>query len=236
MGDLAWLLNIVKSPGHRVLRHFLWEHYLCISSIFIGLPIGFRAYRLIHRYLGRGGPLKVSDSVAIGKISLLYLAVSTGHVAAVDDLLSIGIDIDGEFCDEDTALTIASVPEQLDVVKYLVRRRARLFYQPRGSQENRFTFKATCGKEEVFQWLLVNPYTDQAKITNTNSTLDGEDKRVKESTGLTQFELPIEVGMEKAKGRDYARALRGEVMNLTSEESNQREKEESADEDGSSGG
>lgn len=51
-----------------------------------------RGYRLIHRYFGREEPLKVSDSVAVGKGSLLCMAASPGLVAAVDNLLSIGIE------------------------------------------------------------------------------------------------------------------------------------------------
>ncbi|KAI0502938.1 ankyrin repeat-containing domain protein [Xylaria bambusicola] len=258
-GECA-LLNIMKSSTHRILRHILTEYPLSLRIQDLHWPshwvrgiLSFdrdslshvaKAYRLIHRYLGRGGLIKVSDSVAMGEYSLLYLALSTGHVAAVDDLLSIGIDIDAEFCDEGTVLTVASVHGQLDAVKYLVRRGARPFYQHRGSQVSRFASTATRGKEEVLEWLLVNRYTEQAKITNTNFSLDGEDKQVKEWRGLTQIKLPLKWEWKRRRAEtmlEYAnrfqkilKSLHGEIMNITSEDISQTENGESADDDGSS--
>ncbi|KAI0531922.1 ankyrin repeat-containing domain protein [Xylaria digitata] len=135
-GECA-LFNIMESSRHWVLRHVLREYPLSLriqdlkwSSRWIrdilishreSLTNVTKAYRLVHRYLGREEPLKVSDSVAVGKSSLLYLAASTGHVTAVDDLLSVGIDIEVRVCDEGTALTVAAAHGQLDVVKYLAK-------------------------------------------------------------------------------------------------------------------
>ncbi|KAI1124252.1 ankyrin repeat-containing domain protein [Nemania abortiva] len=213
---LCAMSDVMSYSEHWVLRRLLREYPLSLriqdvrwsspqtwaehTSFPNRLGSIIRGYRLVHRYLGRGEPLRVSDSVFVGKYSLLYLAASTGLVAGVDDLLSIGIDIDVEVCDEGTALTVAAAHGQLEVVKYLVRRGAKLSNQSSGSHEGTSAWMVAYEQKEVLQWLLVDRHTDQSKIMHANADADGEDRQVKEWSGVTQAKMPLKWEWEKRRG------------------------------------
>ncbi|KAI0909632.1 ankyrin repeat-containing domain protein [Ustulina deusta] len=231
------ILDVMACSKHWILRHLLREYplslrtqdikwsppsvWMMLTSSRFSLTNITRGYRLIHRYLRREEPLKVSDSVAIGESSLLYLAASKGLIVAIDDLLSIGIDTEGEVCEGGTALTIAAAHGQLDVVKYLIRRGAKVFHESRGLRGSALV--AAHGKKEVLQWLLVDRYTDQAKITNANPNEDEEDRQVREWTGAIQVRLSLKWEWKKRRTEtmlEYAFrfqnimiALRGKLVN-----------------------
>ncbi|KAI0103982.1 ankyrin repeat-containing domain protein [Nemania sp. FL0031] len=234
---LCAIFDVMASPTHGILRYLLreyplslriqdiqwsseqpWYEYTSKPNRVSNITGG---YRLVRRYLGRGEPLKVSGSVFVGKRSLLYLAASGGLVGAVDDLLSIGIDPDVKVCDEGTTLTIAAAHGQLAVVKYLVRRAAKLFYQSGDSQESAFASIATY-KKEVLQWLLVDRYTEQPKIASARTDVDREDRQAKEWTGVTPIRLSLkwewtqrrrESMLEYARRlQQIRRELRGQVV------------------------
>ncbi|KAI0437067.1 ankyrin repeat-containing domain protein [Xylaria telfairii] len=230
------IFTVMAHSKHWVLRHLLREYPLSLRIQHIQWSFPWilnrlgsdkyalsnitRGYRLIHRYVGRGVPLDVSDSVATGKSSLLYLAASSGYVAAVDDLLSIGLDIETEVCEEGTALAIAAAHGQFDVVKYLARRGAQLF---RGfGRAGEGVMAATRGQKEVIQWLLVNRYTDQAKITNADPNADQGDRNIREWTGVVQVRVLLKWEWEKrraetmleyaARSQTIMKELEGEVV------------------------
>ncbi|KAI1751796.1 hypothetical protein F4782DRAFT_547347 [Xylaria castorea] len=159
------IFDVMTCSRHWVLRHLLRDYPLSLriediqwsSSVIqhtwtsnrLLLANITRGYCLVHRYLGREEPLVVSESVAVAKSSLLYLAASKGRVAAVDDPFSIGIDMEGEISEEGTAITVAAAHGQLDVVKYLARQGAKMILETSGPQDGASV--AAHGKKEVLQ-------------------------------------------------------------------------------------
>ncbi|KAI1743289.1 ankyrin repeat-containing domain protein [Xylaria scruposa] len=228
---LNLIIDAMARPKHLVLRYLLGNHQLsleirkiqwsspfvhfCVTSNRFCLGNITRGYRLIHQYLGREGPLVVSESVAVGKLSLLYLAASRGLVAAVDDLLSIGIDIESNISEEGSPLTVAAAHGQLNVVKYLVRRGAQILLRTNGLQD------ASYEKKEVLQWLLVYRHTDQAKILNTDPNTD-KGAEIRDWAGIIQVRLSLKWEWKKRRTEtmlEYAfrfrkilKSLRGEVV------------------------
>lgn len=240
------IFSVMAHSKHWVLRHLLREYPLSLqiqdiqwSSTWIwvrltseGYPLTniTRGYRLIHRYVGRGVPLNVSDSVAIGKSSVLYLAASIGFVTAIDDLLSIGIDIETKVCGEGTALAIAVAYGHLDVVKYLTRRGAKIFHGCGDTGEG--VMAAARGQKEVMQWLLVDRYTDQSKITSANPNADNQDRQVGKWKGVIQVKLSLKWEWKQRRAEtmlEYAarfqtimKALEGEVVKPIVEDERRR--------------
>lgn len=153
-----------------------------------------KCYRLIHRFLGQEQPLRLPNSITTGRTSVFYLAASRGHVSAIDDFLAIGVDLELECCEEGTALMIASTNGQLDAVKYLVRKEAKLCYFSHGSGRHKSAFGAasTQGHEEVLHWLLVGRHVEQPKIEHNALDDPGQaGTQTGKWSGIQQVRLPL---------------------------------------------
>lgn len=153
-----------------------------------------RSYRLLHRYLGQEQLLHLSNSVTTGETSLFYLAASGGHTTAMENFFAIGLSLELECCQEGTALMIASAHGQLEAVKYLVRRKARLSHESPddGHQKSAFAAAAAQGHEEVLRWLLVERHVEQPKITH--GVLDHSEQagvQTGNRSGIQQVKLPL---------------------------------------------
>ncbi|GAP89886.1 putative ankyrin repeat protein [Rosellinia necatrix] len=240
LADISTIFYVMQSSNHWVLRHIIREYPLCVRiheiqwSRFklvqmawddIALANITKGYRLVHRCFGRGEPLKVSSSVSCGKDSLLYTAASRGPVTAVENLLSIGIDIETRVCEEGTALGVAIIYGQFDVVKYLVRRRANLAFGSDIGQD--CAVMTPHRKMEILQWLLVDRYTDQPKITNVNSIAGEGARDTKGWLGIMQAQVPMKWEWKQRRGESmlyYAHrfqqiknTLAGKVINVINE-------------------
>lgn len=153
-----------------------------------------KCYRLIHRFLGQEQPLRLPNSITTGRTSVFYLAASRGHVSAIDDFLAIGVDLELECCEEGTALMIASTNGQLDAVKYLVRKEAKLCYfsQDSGRHKSAFGAASTQGHEEVLHWLLVGRHVEQPKIEHNALDDPGQaGTQTGKWSGIQQTRLPL---------------------------------------------
>ncbi|KAK7751937.1 hypothetical protein SLS62_006080 [Diatrype stigma] len=153
-----------------------------------------RNYRLLHRYLGQEQPLRLPDSVTTGETSLFYLAASEGYTTAIENFFAVGFSLELECCQAGTALMIASAHGQLEAVKYLVRRKARLFYESPedGHHKSAFAAAAALGHDEVLRWLLVERHVEQPKIAH--AVLDPSEQTGVQTgkwSGIQQVRLPL---------------------------------------------
>ncbi|OTA68801.1 ankyrin, partial [Hypoxylon sp. EC38] len=176
-------------------------------------------YRFVRRYIGSRQPPQVSSSVTTGDGSLFYLAACWGSVRALDNILTIGADIEQECGEHGTALMVSATNGQLDAVKYLVRKGARLSYERNGVA--RSAFAEALGHEEVLQWLLVARHTDQRKIAYCESDLQKSPK-IHNWSGIRSVSIPMKWEWRQRRNEtmiDYAHrsqeimlALRGLVI------------------------
>lgn len=104
--------------------------------------------------------------------SPLCLAAYYDSVAAMENLISIGADIEFEGSIWGTALMTACDHGRLSSVKYLMRRGARLIYTSSGNRDgngrvtHRSAFQAAKRHPRVLEWLLVGRRTEQKKSTD----------------------------------------------------------------------
>ncbi|KAI0144490.1 ankyrin repeat-containing domain protein [Xylariaceae sp. FL1272] len=223
---------IMKRADHWVLRHLLrnypksiipqdiewsscraWSELTAHNTYLTNVA---RAYRLIHRFLSRGKALPIADSVATGARSLLYLAASTGNIEALQDLLSVGIDIDNIFDDEGTPLLVAALHAQLEMVKYLTRRGAKFAPDHNGYTKNVYT--AAFKNMEIWRWLFVDRHTEQPKIARTTTHPDDKDAaHLRPWAGVKQISIKCRWEWKQRRGEsmiEYAMRLRQILKSL----------------------
>ncbi|KAI1390860.1 ankyrin repeat-containing domain protein [Hypoxylon trugodes] len=166
-------------------------------------------YCLLHRYANLKWPLRVSNSVTSGEESLFYFAASWGLVKALDNLLIIGADLEQEFGQHGTALTLASANGHLDAVKYLFRK------NPRGVPEQNQVIKdaigATLDHEETVHWFLVTRHIDQHKVAYCES--DSSQERIKQWgwSGIQSIPISLRWDQRQRRGEsmmEYAKRRR----------------------------
>lgn len=217
------LLYILREYSHSLrVRDIHWSSPWVrnlLNSDRLSIANVTRGYRVVYRYQGRAKPLEVSDSVAVGEYSLLYLAAAKGVVSSVEDLFSVGIDAETDIGKGETVLTVAAAHGQLDLVEYLVRRGAKLSHESRSSQGNMFL--AAQEEKEVLQWLLVDRYIDQPKIMSDGPNVIDKDK-VKLWTGVTQMQVSLKWEWRKrraetileyaSRSQEIIKALSGTVV------------------------
>ncbi|KAI1413183.1 ankyrin repeat-containing domain protein [Hypoxylon sp. FL1857] len=162
-------------------------------------------YRFVHRYVGSKQPLKISSSVTAGEGSLFHLAASWGLVKALENILTIGADLEQECGKHGTALMISATNGRLDAVKYLVRKGAKLSYERNGIARSAIT--AALEHEEVLHWLLVARHTDQLKVTYCE-TDSHESAPTHHWSGIHAVPIPLKWEWKQSRGEtmiDYAR-------------------------------
>ncbi|RBR25411.1 uncharacterized protein FIESC28_01848 [Fusarium coffeatum] len=96
--------------------------------------------------------------------SPLCRAASQNCTERMENCLSLGADIEFEGCPLGSALMIASACGQLDAVKLLVRRNAKVSYEGRAGRLSVFKVAISTA---VWEWLLVGRFTDQRRIKHT---------------------------------------------------------------------
>ncbi|KAH7196516.1 uncharacterized protein B0J16DRAFT_390429 [Fusarium flagelliforme] len=147
--------------------------------------------------------------------SPLCRAASQNSTEKMENCLSLGADIEFEGCPLGSALMIASACGQLDAVKLLVRRDARVCYNGRVGRLS--VFKVATSKI-VKAWLLVGRFNDQQRMKCSPEHDSTETKLwsgfVQARANLHGYELvrDDESRIDCAKRlMDYKRNLRGRV-------------------------
>jgi hypothetical protein len=133
--------------------------------IFAQLP------KINRRFLKPGQP-PIIDLHPSQTISPLCAAASYGDATTLEGLLSMGAEIEFEGCEHGTALMAACSTGDMDAVKFLVRRGARVFY----TSEQGFRSAIIAGSRypAVVSWILTSRFIDQPKI---ESIYDDEERR-----------------------------------------------------------
>ena len=85
----------------------------------------------------------------------------------MDLLLKLGADVEREGCEDGTALMTAGAFGRLEVVKMLVRKRARSQYITQTGQ-NRSLFRAAQGQPDIIHWLIFEQFIDQQRLCDGN--------------------------------------------------------------------
>ncbi|KAI1346609.1 hypothetical protein F5Y01DRAFT_321618 [Xylaria sp. FL0043] len=145
-----------------------------------------KSYHLISRCLSNQHTPVYSNSVTTGEDSLLYQSASLGVVEALDNFLAVGVDLEWECCDKGTVLMIAAANGQLEAVKYLVRKGARLGYMTNGHEWS--VVDAARGHQRVIDWLLVGMFSDQHKLTGSAFHEEGV---IQAWSGVTSLPIPM---------------------------------------------
>lgn len=148
--------------------------------------------------------------------SPLCRAASQNCTETMDNCLSLGADIEFEGCPLGSALMIASACGQLEAVKLLVRKNARVCYEGRVGRLS--VFKVATSKT-VKAWLLVGRFNDQQRIKNT---VEHTSKETKSWSGFVQARANLH-GYQHVRDdesrfdcaqrlKTYKRMMRGRVV------------------------
>ncbi|KAF5005773.1 hypothetical protein FDECE_7802 [Fusarium decemcellulare] len=129
--------------------------------------LGNDKFHLLIRALGKGTVAYVLNLHPTGGRSPLYVAAWFGYVKAMENLISIGANIEFEGGTAGTALMAACKVGRIDAVKFLVRCGARLDYFSK-TQGFRSACLAAKSHPRIIHWLLVGRHSDQLKITAPN--------------------------------------------------------------------
>ncbi|KAK8012874.1 hypothetical protein PG991_010249 [Apiospora marii] len=103
--------------------------------------------------------------------SPLCLAAASASMSIMDNLLGIGAQLDKEGCPLGSALMVACEFGRKESVTFLTRRGAALSYS--GPSGFRSAYTAAQKFPDILSWLLVDRFTDQAKLTDAPTTPDG---------------------------------------------------------------
>ncbi|KAM7194353.1 hypothetical protein V8F33_007241 [Rhypophila sp. PSN 637] len=180
-------------------RPIYWRGYCMSQDVYI---FDDPKFHLIVRAYGKDCLARVLNlHPPAGDLGPLCLAACYNSVAMMENLISIGADIEFEGCSYGTALMAACDYGRLSAVKFLVRRRARLAYFSRGQVDRngtgmyRSAFQAARQHPAVLQWLLVQRHTEQMKITDGLDQADGSTPSEHTTPGLGPWSGPVPAGM-----------------------------------------
>ncbi|KAK4217524.1 hypothetical protein QBC37DRAFT_479716 [Rhypophila decipiens] len=179
-------------------RPFYWKGYFMSAEVII---FDDPQFHLIVRAYGKECLARVMNLYpAAGELGPLCLAAYHDSVAMMENLISIGADIEFEGCSHGTALMAACDYGRLSAVKFLVRRGARLAYFSRsqvdgnGTKMYRSAFQPARQHPGVLQWLLVRRHTEQMKITVGLDRADGSTPSEHTTQGLGYWSGPVPAG------------------------------------------
>ncbi|KAK8099893.1 hypothetical protein PG999_010267 [Apiospora kogelbergensis] len=132
--------------------------------------------------------------------SPLCTASSTGLLGLMDHLLGIGAQLDSDGCPLGSAMMAACDAGRKSSVIFLTRRGASLSYS--GPSGFRSAYIAAQKFPDILQWLLVDRFTDQSKLTATPHDSDGLEDRAENDLPYTWYgpakaELVITGRMER---------------------------------------
>lgn len=151
------------------------------------------------RVLGKKSVNCMVDTEPANTISPLCVAALGGALGSLDALLDIGADLEFEGHPTGTALMVASASGDLRAVRYLVHRGVKTHYisnRVRGNRavSNRLSERSAIALAErhpdVIRWLLVERYTEQAKIESTSCGI-GSEEPLRLWSGVRKIEYPL---------------------------------------------
>lgn len=124
--------------------------------------------------------------------SPLCLAAAYGLTKSLVCLVEIGDDVEFEGHSAGTALMVAAATGELDIVKILVRRGARISYTSPSSHFVRSAVTYSEPYPEIRRWLLVEQFTDQKKIEFNNAAESQPDTaEMRPWAGVGKAEVPL---------------------------------------------
>ncbi|KAI2469788.1 ankyrin [Annulohypoxylon bovei var. microspora] len=148
--------------------------------------------------------------------SPLCMSASGGLLKMMENLLTIGANMEFEGCPDGTALMAACCARRLEPVMFLVRRGAALSYY--GSNGFRTALDKSKTSERILKWLLVTRFTDQGKIMeSSNNDSSIEPVSVRSWSGFIKAEMVICEHLERRaqqSSKDYWIFLMGERKKL----------------------
>ncbi|KAI1091578.1 ankyrin [Rostrohypoxylon terebratum] len=160
---------------------------------------------MFQRKLSPGTLKIIANTEPRNAWSPLCLYSSHGNLRIMENLLTLGADIEFEGCPNGTALMVACYAGRLESVTFLVRRGAALSYYGRNGFRTALDGSKT--PKRVLKWLLVTRFTDQAKINETAD--DGscaEPEVLRSWSGVMKAELVITGYLERRShqsSKDY---------------------------------
>lgn len=138
--------------------------------------------------------------------SPLCMLTSIGRTLALTNILRLGADVDFEGSPSGSALMVACAAGRLEPVKILVRHGASISYT--GPNGSRSALVAARNHETIVDWLLVDRFTEQKKISDPAdiSSSAHTTNIVKGWSGISKAELVITGTNERQvheSARDY---------------------------------
>lgn len=145
------------------------------------------------RVLGKDKVKSMISTELTKGISPLCDAARRGYPRLLGTLLDLGAEIEFQGHPLGTALMVASIRGELSCVRDLVRRGAAIYYQTRDSNYPSRSALANAEQyPEIRRWILVERYTEQAKISHRPfESIDVDGNTVRPWSGIRQVQYPL---------------------------------------------
>jgi hypothetical protein len=209
-------LRLLFQSGMRLsdVEPFPW--HLHNGRAFSQMTFLGKLYRLVCHRFGYSHVKGWANLEPVEGWSPLCRAASQNCTKKMENCLSLGAEINFEGCPLGSALMIASACGQLEAVKLLVRRSARVCYDGRVGKLSVF---GVARSRVVKAWLLVGRFNDQRRIKHTAEHDTMTETRpwsglVQARANLHGYQLvrDDEARIDCAKRlSEYERAMRGRV-------------------------
>jgi ankyrin repeat protein len=206
---------LVQSDVHLCnVSPFPWHLYS--PEVFWRIPFLGEYYRIVCQRFGYENVKIWANLEPAEGWSPLCRAASHNCTKKMENCLSLGAEIDFEGCPLGSALMIASACGQLEAVKFLIRRGARVCYEGRVGKLSVF---GVARSKVVKAWLLAGRFNDQHRIKHTAEHSPA--KEIRPWSGLAQARANLlgyqlvrddETRIDCAKRlSEYGQAMRGRV-------------------------
>ncbi|KAI1771159.1 ankyrin [Hypoxylon cercidicola] len=162
-------------------------------------------FPMFHRRIPLDDLRRIANTEPNNCWSPLCLSASQGVPMAIENLLTLGADLEFEGCPAGTALLAACSAGRLESVISLVRRGAAISYY--GASGFRTAIDKTKTPPHIIHWLLVDRFTDQAKIKEEpHEGYSTSPLGIRPWSGITKAELIISEDLERRSdesSKDY---------------------------------
>ncbi|KAI0383992.1 ankyrin [Hypomontagnella monticulosa] len=187
---------VILNGNYEVHKANPFPWYLPMNALGHQMWILTKAFQLFWRKIPHSDLRRIANTEPIDCWSPLCRFASLGALVAVENLITLGADIEFEGCPEGTALMAACSAGRLESVIFLVRRGAALSYFGRDGFRTAVDRSKT--PQSIIEWLLVTRFTDQPKIMDVSS--DGSSTGsavVRPWSGIRKAELVISGYLER---------------------------------------